>query len=61
MQHLIISFKLKNKLNVIPEEERAHGTISNRTYYSYLREGVGNLFLLLFVFVFLIAEVSYTL
>ena len=46
-------------LNVVPEEERAHGTISNKTYYVYLREGASSFVVLLFVFLFLIAEVSF--
>ncbi|XP_065919842.1 ATP-binding cassette sub-family C member 4-like isoform X2 [Dysidea avara] len=49
--------KEKINLNVVPEEERAHGTISSKTYYMYLREGAGNLFLLFFVFIFLLGEV----
>ena len=49
---------LKRKLNIVPEEERAHGTISNKTYYLYLREGAGSLLLLFFVCIFLLAEVS---
>ena len=43
--------------NIVPEEERAHGTISNKTYYLYLREGVTDLFIILFIIIFLIAEV----
>ena len=45
-------------VNVVPEEERAHGTISNKTYYVYLREGANTLVVLLFVIVFIVAEVS---
>jgi len=45
--------------NVVPEEERAHGTISNKTYYLYLREGVSDLFIIFFLFIFLLAEVRY--
>ena len=45
-------------LNVVLEEERAHGTISNKTYYVYLRQGASALMILLFIFVFLLAEVS---
>ena len=45
-------------LNIVPEEERAHGTISNKTYYVYLRQGASALVVLLFVILFFIAEVS---
>lgn len=45
-------------LNVVPEEERAHGTISNKTYYIYLREGASTLVVLFFIIVFFLAEVS---
>ena len=45
-------------LNVVPAEERAHGTISNKTYYIYLREGASAFAVLLFVIIFLFAEVS---
>ncbi|XP_065919562.1 ATP-binding cassette sub-family C member 4-like isoform X2 [Dysidea avara] len=48
----------ENKRNVVPEEERAHGTISNKTYYVYLREGINNFFLLFVIVLFLIAEVN---
>jgi len=44
----------------VSEEERAHGTISYKTYLVYLREGVGSLFvLLLFILIFITADVSY--
>ena len=45
-------------LNVVPEEERAHGTISNKTYYIYLRQGASALVILLFVILFFFTEVS---
>ena len=45
-------------LNVVPEEERAHGTISNKTYYIYLREGASTVLIMCFVFIFLVTEVS---
>ncbi|XP_065919840.1 ATP-binding cassette sub-family C member 4-like [Dysidea avara] len=48
----------ENMTNIVPEEERAHGTISNKTYYLYLREGVTDLFIILFIIIFLIAEVN---
>ena len=42
----------------IPEEERAHGSVSFSTYYQYFKTGGGYLFTL-FVFVFFFAvEVS---
>ena len=51
---------LKSILNVVSEEERAHGTISSKTYLAYLREGVGSLIVLvLFISIFVIADVSY--
>lgn len=49
---------LQNMLNAVPEEERAHGTISNKTYYLYLREGASTFLILFFIFVFLLADVS---
>ena len=45
-------------LNVVPEEERAHGTISNKTYYIYLREGASTILIMFFVIIFLVTEVS---
>jgi len=47
-------------LNVVPEEERAHGTISNKTYYLYLRQGASNFLILFFIFMFLLPEVINT-
>ena len=44
-------------LNVVPEEERAHGTISNKTYLRYVQEGGNTMLTILLVFVFIIAEV----
>ena len=44
-------------LNVVPEEERAHGTISNKTYYVYMREGASNFLILFIIFVFILTEV----
>ena len=44
-------------LNVVPEEERAHGTISNRTYYTYMREGASHFLILFIIFLFLVTEV----
>ena len=44
-------------LNVLPEEERSHGTISNKIYFTYVKEG-GNIVLTFFlVAVFLATEV----
>ena len=44
-------------LNALPEEERSHGRISNKIYFTYVKEG-GNLVLLfLLVAVFLASEV----
>ena len=44
-------------LNVVPEEERAHGTISNKTYLRYVQEGGNTMLTILLVFVFILAEV----
>ncbi|XP_065913909.1 ATP-binding cassette sub-family C member 4-like isoform X2 [Dysidea avara] len=48
----------ESEYNTIPEEERAHGTISNKTYFTYLQEG-GNTFLAILLIVgFLVSEGS---
>ncbi|XP_065902912.1 ATP-binding cassette sub-family C member 4-like isoform X2 [Dysidea avara] len=48
----------ESKYNTVPEEERAHGTISNKTYFTYVREG-GNIFLaILLIAVYLVSEGS---
>ena len=44
-------------LNVVPEEERAHGTISNKTYLRYVQEGGNTILTILLILVFIIAEV----
>ena len=41
-----------------PSEERAHGTVSLKTYYKYFRAGGNCLFLLVFVVILFVAEVS---
>ena len=45
-------------LNVVPEEERAHGTISNKTYFKYIQEGGNTILTVVLVLVFIIAEVT---
>ena len=45
-------------MNVVPEEERAHGTISNRTYFKYIQEGGNTLITIIFILMFILAEVS---
>ena len=44
-------------LNVIPEEESGHGTISNTTYFRYVQEGGNTILTILLVLVFIVAEV----
>ena len=45
-------------LNVVPEEERAHGTISNKTYFKYVQKGGNTILTIVLVLVFIIAEVT---
>ena len=45
-------------LNVLPEEERSHGTISNKIYFAYVKEGGNVVLAFLLVALFLAAEVS---
>ena len=40
-----------------PEEERAHGRITMKTYYKYFTTERGHLFALLMVIIFILAEV----
>ncbi|XP_065919849.1 ATP-binding cassette sub-family C member 4-like isoform X2 [Dysidea avara] len=45
--------------NAVPEEERAHGTISSRTYFLFAKEGSGShLFTAIFVLLLLAVEAS---
>ncbi|XP_065916533.1 ATP-binding cassette sub-family C member 4-like isoform X2 [Dysidea avara] len=48
----------ENVVNVVPEEERAHGTISNRTYFKYIQEGGNTLITIIFILMFILAECS---
>ena len=41
-----------------PSEERAHGSVSMKTYYRYFVAGGGYLLLAFSVFIFIIAEVQ---
>ena len=45
-------------LNVVPEEERAHGTISSKTYFKYVQKGGNTILTVVLVLVFIIAEVT---
>ncbi|XP_065917654.1 ATP-binding cassette sub-family C member 4-like [Dysidea avara] len=45
-----------NVVNVVPEEERAHGTISNKTYFKYIQEGGNTLITIIFILMFILAE-----
>ena len=55
MSHLFAI--IQNTMNVMPEEERSHGTISNWTYIRYVWEGGNTLLTIFFVLVFILAEV----
>ena len=48
---------VQNTVNVMPEEERSHGTISNWTYVRYVWEGGNTLLTIFFILVFILAEV----
>lgn len=48
---------IQNTMNVMPEEERSHGTISNWTYIRYVWEGGNTLLTIFFILVFILAEV----
>ena len=41
----------------MPVEERAHGTISLKTYYQYFKAGGGHIFTAVVLLVFIITEV----
>ena len=41
----------------MPEEEKGHGTISNKTYFTYLREGGNTILTVLLMAAFLVSEV----
>ena len=44
-------------MNVVPEEERSHGTISNKTYLQYVQEGGNTILTIIFIVIFITAEV----
>ena len=48
---------LQNIYNTVPEEERAHGTISNKTYFTYVKAGGNTLLVLFLIAVYLISQV----
>ncbi|XP_065919844.1 ATP-binding cassette sub-family C member 4-like isoform X2 [Dysidea avara] len=50
--------KQKNMINVMPEEEKAHGTISNWTYLRYVYEGGNILSTILLILIYIAAEGS---
>jgi len=43
--------------NVVPEEERAHGTLSNITYFRYIQAGGNIILTILLILIFIVAEV----
>ena len=43
----------------MPDEERAHGTISMKTYYQYFKAGGGHVFTAVVLLVFIITEVVF--
>ena len=48
--------------NIVPEEERAHGTISKKTYFKYIQEGGNTVLTVILILVFIVAEVrNYTM
>jgi len=52
---------LLNKHNMIPEEERAHGTISNKMNFLFAKEGSRSHFITIaFIVLLLVVEVSTT-
>jgi len=46
---------------MVPEEERAHGTIANKTYFTYVREGGNTILVLFLIAVFFISQVLITI
>ena len=48
-------FHSQHSANVIPEEERAHGTISAKTYLKFFKEGVKSHFITVAVLVFFLS------
>lgn len=44
-------------LNVLPEEQRSHGTISNKIYFTYVMEGGNIVLTFLLIAMFLVSEV----
>jgi len=41
----------------MPEEERSYGTISNKTYFAYMREGGNTILAVILIAAFLVSEV----
>ncbi|XP_065887047.1 ATP-binding cassette sub-family C member 4-like isoform X2 [Dysidea avara] len=48
----------ENQHNTEPEEERAHGKISNKTYFTYIKAGGNTILVLLLIAVFLASQGS---
>ena len=56
----LIIFFAQGEYNRMPEEERGHGTISNKTYFTYLREGGNTVLTVLLIGAFITSEVIAT-
>ncbi|XP_065914062.1 ATP-binding cassette sub-family C member 4-like isoform X2 [Dysidea avara] len=54
----IREFETEGEYNRMPEEEKGHGTISNKTYFTYLREGGNTILTVLLMAAFLVSEGS---
>ena len=52
---IILSIISQHSANVVPEEERAHGTISAKTYLKFFKEGVKSHFVTVAVLVFFLS------
>ncbi|XP_065897571.1 ATP-binding cassette sub-family C member 4-like [Dysidea avara] len=50
--------RTENIRNTVPEEERAHGTISNKTYFTYLRAGGNTLLVFILIAVYFVSQGS---
>ena len=54
------NFIAQDEYNRMPEEEKGHGTISNKTYFTYLREGGNTVLTILLIGAFITSEVIAT-
>ena len=50
-------FQKPKSVDTLPDEERAHGTISMKTYYQYFKAGGGYIFTIVVLALTIIAEV----